>query len=157
MLASWPRTAAWLEPDSNHTSMMSFSLRNALPPHWHLVPDGRICDGSRVYQESAPSRANSSTTVLFTSLDSRSLPQASQKKTAMGTPQTLCREMHQSGRVAIMLLMRSSPQEGIHFTFLISSRARCLSLQPSAGASIEINHCSVARNITGLWQRQQCG
>src|SRR6185312_7571074 len=157
MLASWPSTAAWLEPDSNQTSMMSFSLRNALPPHWHFVPDGRICEASRVYQESAPSRANRSTTVLFTSLDSRSLSQASQKKTAIGTPHTLCREMHQSGRVAIMLLIRSSPHAGIHLTFLISSSERCRSLQPSDGASMEINHCSVARKITGLWQRQQCG
>ena len=36
----------------------------------------------------------------------------------MGTPQTRWREMHQSGRVAIMLEMRSSPQAGIHFTLL---------------------------------------
>jgi hypothetical protein len=35
------------------------------------------------------------------------------------------REMHQSGRVAIMLEMRSSPQAGSHLTlFFISSRAR---------------------------------
>jgi hypothetical protein len=31
----------------------------------------------------------------------------------MGTPHTRWREMHQSGRVAIMLEMRSSPQAGI--------------------------------------------
>ena len=30
----------------------------------------------------------------------------------IGTPQTRWREMHQSGRVAIMLEMRSSPQDG---------------------------------------------
>ena len=42
----------------------------------------------------------------------------------MGTPQMRWREMHQSGRVAIMLEMRSSPQAGSHFTFLISSSAR---------------------------------
>ena len=36
----------------------------------------------------------------------------------IGTPQTRWREMHQSGRVAIMLEMRSSPQAGIHLTCL---------------------------------------
>ena len=34
----------------------------------------------------------------------------------IGTPQTRWREMHQSGRVAIMLQMRSSPQPGIQLT-----------------------------------------
>ena len=42
----------------------------------------------------------------------------------MGTPQMRWREMHQSGRVAIMLEMRSSPQAGSQTTCLISSRAR---------------------------------
>ena len=28
---------------------------------------------------------------------------------------------------------------------------------PGMGVSIEMNHCSVARKMTGLWQRQQCG
>src|SRR5260370_42047991 len=138
--------------------MMSVSLRKRVAPQpGHLVPGGRICSASRVYQESEPSRANNSTTALFTSLDSSNLPQASQKKTAMGTPHTRCREMHQSGLVAIILEMRSSPHAGIHFTFLISSSARWRSVLPPTGASMEMNHCSVARKITGLWQRQQCG
>ena len=34
----------------------------------------------------------------------------------IGTPQTRWREMHQSGRVAIMFEMRSSPQAGIQWT-----------------------------------------
>src|SRR5262249_9494121 len=137
--------------------MMSLSLRNVLPPQGHLVPCGTIASAGCLYQESEPSRANISTTTWFTCLDSSSLPQASQKKTAMGTPQTRWREMHQSGRVAIMLAMRSSPQAGSHFTFLISSSARWRKVLESTGASMEINHCSVARKITGLWQRQQWG
>ncbi len=32
---------------------------------------------------------------------------------ASGTPQVRCREMHQSGRSAIMPVMRCSPQEGV--------------------------------------------
>ncbi len=78
------------------------------------------------------------------------MPQASQKKTAIGTPQTRWREMHQSGLVAIMLEIRSSPQAGIHFTFLISSSARWRNVLEPTGDSMEINHCSVARKITGL-------
>ena len=33
----------------------------------------------------------------------------------IGTPHSFWREMHQSGRVAIMLEMRSWPQAGVHF------------------------------------------
>ena len=84
----------------------------------------------------------------------------------MGTPHTRWREMHQSGRPATMLVMRSSPHAGSHFTFLISSSERVRRVPPSlpdasAGGesfpSIEMNHCSVARKMMGLWQRQQCG
>ena len=57
----------------------------------------------------------------------------------MGTPQMRWREMHQSGRVAIMLEMRSSPQAGSQMTCSISSSARwrkvvvdCLPAQSSA-------------------------
>ena len=65
------------------------------------------------------------------------------------------REIHQSGRVAIMLAMRSSPQLGSQRTFLISSsaRARNVAAEPSGfsiGVSMLMNHCSVARKITGL-------
>ena len=34
----------------------------------------------------------------------------------MGTPQNRWREMHQSERSAIMLCMRSCPQDGVQFT-----------------------------------------
>src|SRR5215472_7286819 len=99
------------------------------------------------------------------------LPQSPHRNTAMGTPQTRWREMHQSGRVSIMFDMRSSPQDGSHFTFLISSSVlvRRVLLFPvcgdarsargadeasaptraGMGVSIEMNHCSVARKITG--------
>ena len=58
--------------------------------------------------------------------------------------------------------MRSSPHDGSHFTFLISvqgSRSQRIVLSDASGigVSIEMNHCSVARKITGLWHRQQCG
>ena len=43
----------------------------------------------------------------------------------MGTPQMRWRLMHQSGRVAIMLVMRSLPQAGSQTTLSISSMASC--------------------------------
>src|ERR1700758_3634509 len=103
------------------------------------------------------------------------LPQSAHRNTAMGTPQTRRGGMHHAGRVSVMFDMRSSPQDGSHFTFLISSSVRdrrvsllalCWDARFASGAdeasaptcvSIEMNHCSVARKITGLWQRQQCG
>ena len=63
------------------------------------------------------------------------------------------REMHQSGRLAIMFAMRSSPYGGIHFAPAMASRARAR----SAFASMATNHCGVARNRTGFLHRQQCG
>src|SRR5436309_13441549 len=106
---------------------------------------------SAVNHASAPERAKSSTTLRLIAGSLSGLLQALQRKTAIGTPQTRCREMHQSGRVAIMLDMRSSPHAGSHFTFLISSSVRERRVPPpSIGVSIEMNHCSVARKITGL-------
>src|ERR1700727_1843396 len=138
--------------------MISISLRNAVPLQaGHFVPAGRILLTSMVYQASAPSRANKFTTAVCDSFESSSLPQPSQKKTAIGTPHIRWREMHQSGRVAIILLIRSSPHAGIHFTFLISSSERWSSVESSTFESMEMNYCSVARKITGLWQRQKCG
>jgi hypothetical protein len=70
--------------------------------------------------------------------------------------------MHQSGRVVTMLVMRSWPQTGSQVTVLISANARSrnvVSLPSGArmGVSMAMNHCSVARVMTGLWQRQQWG
>src|SRR5258708_6957344 len=155
----WPSTAAWLDPDSNQTSMMSISFLNDVPPHLaHFVSVGSSASASGVYQASAPFSANSFATLRLISGFLTESPQPSHKNTAIGVPQILCLEMHQSGRVAIMLEMRSSPQAGSHFTFLISSRVRVRSVLPaSIGVSMRINHCSVARKMIGLWQRQQCG
>ena len=50
--------------------------------------------------------------------------QLSHMKTAMGTPQMRWRLMHQSGRVAIMLVMRSLPHAGSQTTLSISSSVR---------------------------------
>src|SRR5690242_2688026 len=149
---SCPSTAAWLDPDSNHTSTMSISLRNFVDPHLaHLKPAGRICSGAYLYQASALSRAKRSTTNLCTEASPTNSLQSSHWNIAIGTPQTRCREMHQSGRPATMFEMRSSPHDGSHFTFLISSSARVRSVPPPGSfPSIEMNHCSVARKMMGL-------
>src|SRR5580700_9355487 len=146
---------------------MSVSFSNLALLQWgHFMPAGRIASDSDVNQASAPELANSSTTLRLIAWSLSGLPQLSQRKTAMGTPQTRCREMHQSGRVAIIFESRSSPHDGSHFTCLMASRVRVRSVPfseprlpdpPGMGVSMEINHCSVARKITGLWQRQQCG
>src|SRR5438046_5514578 len=154
---SCPSTATWLEPDSNQTSMISVSLLNLVPPHLpHLAP-AASASASDVYQASAPKRPKKSITLQLSAGSFCGLPQPSHRNTPMGTPQTRWREMHQSGRVAVMLEMRSSPHAGSHFTFLISSSVRLRSVPPGIGVSIEMNHCSVDRKMTGLWQRQQCG
>src|SRR5690242_17280434 len=131
---------------------MSASRWKEPPPHGHFPPFARV-SASGVYQASAPLVAKKSTTFLFTEGSFSGFLHAVQTNTAIGTPQTRWREMHQSGRVSTMFEMRSSPHAGSHFTVLISSRARVRKVPPPVGVSIEMNHCSVARKITGLWQR----
>ena len=71
----------------------------------------------------------------------------------MGTPHSRWREMHQSGRVAIMLRMRSWPQAGYH-----STSSTAFSACPRKPfSSRAMNHCSVARKMIGFLQRQQTG
>src|SRR5437667_10579612 len=103
---------------------MSCSLTNEVPPQVaHFTPSVKE-SASGVYQAPAPDFLNSSTTLRFTAGSFSGLLHPEHANTAMGTPQTRCREMHQSGRVSTMLEMRSSPHAGSHFAFLISSSAR---------------------------------
>src|ERR1700674_620331 len=148
---------------------MSVSFLNFLPPQWaHVWPDERIASASGVYHASAPCCETNCTTLRFITGSFTGLLQLSHRNTAIGTPHTRCREMHQSGRVAIMFEMRSSPQAGSHFTLAISAAGRLRIVSPVIsvleappfvvgviGVSMPMNHCSVARKITGLWQRQQ--
>ena len=68
----------------------------------------------------------------------------------IGTPHTRWREMHQSGRIAIMFEMRSSPHAGIHFTFLMASSACWRRLfavhadEPLLGGAEDGRHCGSA-------------
>src|SRR5947209_18699541 len=135
---------------------MSASLTKEAPPQSAHFASWARASASVVYQESAPDFANISTTLRFSAGSFSTFLHSEHTKTAIGTPQTRWREMHQSGRPFTILAMRSSPHSGSHLTFLISSSARVRNVPPCNGVSIEINHCSVARKITGLWQRQQC-
>src|ERR1041385_6397342 len=138
---------------------MSISFSNFVPEQCgHFVPSGNTASASGVNHESAPARLKRSETFLFTAGSFNACSQLRQRNTAIGTPQARWREIHQSGRPEIILAIRSSPQEGSHFTFLMSSRVRLRKVPPPfILASMEMNHCSVARKITGLWQRQQHG
>ena len=71
----------------------------------------------------------------------------------IGTPHARWREMHQSGRFSIMPRMRSLPQAGTQFTVWMFSTV----FFRRSFVFIEMNHCSVARKMTGFLQRQQCG
>ena len=62
--------------------------------------------------------------------------------------------MHQSGRVAIMLWMRSSPQAGNQLHLPDRGEGLLAQAVPSSRA---MNHCSVARKMIGFLQRQQTG
>src|SRR5260370_36724465 len=109
---------------------MSVSFSNFVPPQCgHFVPAGRMVSDSEVDQASAPERAKSSTTLRLMAWSLSGLPQPSHRNTAIGTPHTRWREMHQSGRVWIMLEGASCPHAGCRFFFLFLAGvagARCV-------------------------------
>ena len=153
--ARWRQTLVCETPDSHHTSRMSFSGMSSVPPHTsHLVPRGRYSLGASVNQASAPLVLNSSITASKVSAVATVLPHLAHLNTGIGTPQLRWREMHQSGRSATMAPMRFLAQAGIHSTSELMAR-RASSRR--AFLSMETNHWSVARKMTGSWQRQQCG
>ncbi len=130
------------EPDSNQTSRMSRPFSNSLPPQARqAVPAGTKSPASRLYQELEPSAANDFSTFSTAAGSSSASPQVLQKKAGRGTPQSRWREMHQSGRPAIMLAMRSWPQAGSQAAPWMASRA----LARSPAWSMAMNHWAVAR------------
>ena len=81
------------------------------------------------------------------------------RNTVMGTPQARWRETTQSGRVSIIPVMRFSPCGGTHRVSPIaaSARARSVSDLSFRPLSMAMNHCGVARKITGFFERHECG
>ncbi len=101
-----------------------------------------------------PSRSTSlATSAINSCVRGCNSPDTLSTNSGIGTPQVRCRDTHQSGRAAIMLVMRCSPQAGIQSTCEIASSAALR----SPACSMLMNHCGVARKITGVLWRQQCG
>jgi len=96
---------------------------------------------SRLYQELDPAAAKDLSTFSTTAGSRSGSSQFLQKKAGRGTPQSRWREMHQSGRLAIMLAMRSWPQAGSQAASRMAFRA--LARRPAW--SMAMNHCAVAR------------
>src|SRR5262249_54819019 len=151
---SFRSTARWLEPDSNHTSRMSPSFRNEVSPQFgQVAPGGFSSSTERVNQASAPCLRNKSRKCLTVSTESNWVWHAVHPRAGIGTPHERCRLIHQSGRSETMASIRVLPQEGSHCTFAIACKVR-----PRRSLwSTEMNHCSVARKMTGFLHRQQCG
>src|SRR6266851_1824576 len=163
-------TASWLDPESNQTSRMFISRSKLVPPQdGHVNAPGMNSSVGRSYQASAPYVSKTPAAFSTSAGVVIASPHFVQSTAGIGTPQERWREMHQSGRFATMLYMRSWPHDGIQRTSLsMASSAACRSVLPSCPApsalcpdrvfpSRSMNHCDVARKITGLWQRQQCG
>src|SRR5438105_2252280 len=101
-------TASWLDPESNQTSRMFISRSNVAPPHFGQVsPGGMKSLVDRSYQESAPYFSKTAAVRSMSGVVRRASPHAVQSTAGIGTPHTRWREMHQSGRFATMLYMRS--------------------------------------------------
>ena len=151
-------TAAHDTPDSNQTSTMSPCFSSARLPHaLQPVPGGTRSAAGHVNHAFEPSLRKTSATCSITSGSSRSFPHFPQRKAGIGTPQTRCRDRHQSGRASIMPRMRFSPHAGIHCVLPISASASARSDVGSVASPMRANHCSVARKMIGVLQRQQCG
>src|SRR6185436_2914116 len=119
----------------------SVSFVKCDPLHFGQVkPSGMKYSASRAYQASAVSVSKIEATWSMSFASAMLPPQSLQLKAGIGTPHTLCRDTHQSGRPANMLRIRSRPQAGIQFTDSISMSAAFLKPSPSEALSIEINH-----------------
>src|SRR6516225_3784510 len=71
-------TARCEEPESNHTSRMSFSFRHLVLPQAHFVPSGSNSSAVCLYQASAPSFSNQRMTLRRALKSSSRVPHASQ-------------------------------------------------------------------------------
>src|SRR5712691_1857365 len=97
-------TASWLDPESNHTSRMFISRSNAVPPHdGQVKPSGTKSDVGRSYQESAPYCSKTLAVCSTSAGVTIASPHFEQSTAGIGTPHARWREIHQSGRFAIML------------------------------------------------------
>ena len=126
---------------------MSVTCSNSLVSY--LVP--RKWEASFSNQTSAPFSLTLSTILSITSWSFKILPVFLLTNTHIGTPQALCLDIHQSGRVSIIPESLDLPDLGKKLVLLIASIAFCL----SCPVSILINHCGVFLKISGALERQE--
>src|SRR5207244_9707716 len=124
-----------------------------LPPQERQErPAGTNSSTGRSYHASAPYVSNTFAAFSTRAVVRIASPHFVQSSAGIGTPQTRWREMHQSGRFATMLYMRSWPHAGYHLKSLsIASSAACRSvLPPNTGLlSSRVYPIDVARKI--IW------
>ena len=125
------RTARCEEPESNHTSRMSFSLRHFAAPHEQFVPAGSNSSAECVYQASAPSRSNQWQHVAQRReiLELLAAPVAIEND-QRHAPESLARNAPVRP-LRDHLVHALAPQAGVHFTLAISSRALLRGWPPS--------------------------
>src|SRR6202011_3847922 len=100
---------------------MSSHLGKESPPHLgHLAPGALKSLAGRRYQASVPSRAKISSVRFIEARSSITFAHASHFSAGIGTPHARWREIHQSGRVWVMLRMRSRDHGGNQFAASIS-------------------------------------
>src|SRR5918996_3864157 len=97
-------TASWLEPESNQTSRMFVSRSKLPPPHAaHVNPSGTKSSIGRSYHASAPWVSNTCAARSVSAFVRIGVWHEVHVNAGIGTPHVRWREMHQSGRSAIML------------------------------------------------------
>src|SRR5579872_2064276 len=117
-----PSTAACELPESNHTSRMSSVFANESLPHFGHFAFGALKSlAGRMYHASVPSRAKISSVSFIEARSSITFAHVSHFKAGIGTPHARWREIHQSGRVSVMLRMRSRDHGGNQFAPSISA------------------------------------
>ena len=123
---------------------MSRSRSNAVP--WHAAqrrPGGTKASVGSSYQASALVVSKVFAARSTMSGVSVEVPHAAHASAGIGTPHARWREMHQSGLVVNMPVMRSRPHSGIQRTASASETAF------ARNPSMEMNHWGVARKMTG--------
>jgi hypothetical protein len=90
----------------------------------------------------------------------RNTEPSGRRNAGIGKPQARWREMHQSGRDSSIPSSRFCPHSGTkRIRSWADSSASSRSARPSraSGRSTAMNHCSVQRKITGVFERQSWG
>ena len=157
------RTACQLAPDSNQTSRMSISLRNSLwPQACTSFRRAGAYAASWMYQASAPSFLKSSTMLRVDGCVVERLVAFFAEEDGDGhAPDALAGDAPVGAggdHVGDALFAPGGIPD--YLLDLVEGALAEGGLVPSAviiGVSMPMNHCSVARTMMGLWQRQQCG